>query len=312
MRVLKALNWGLMLLCSCVVWGQGEEGQQAPQSDTHSVSRFVRTIVYLQGAAPEPRALFARVALEELSAAHAMEVEIAVEEAQKPGGDRALLAWASSVDSYGRQFAVLLEDLDIGFPVYLSISAGMPVALTIADRTVILTHPRVSGQAAYEQSVLVDFCSQLSCEQMTPDTSGGEPLRVFSKNVRPSWGFTVDGPVCSHSGVNLIFPKGVGLAGARGLCKAIFEEVESLANQIVWQVRHAVSVDWEKLVVHRIPGGTNHRVQLNPAGDSVLAALPILYGDPLIFRAFVPWFTAKAKGEKGPQIDIEVATIVAR
>jgi hypothetical protein len=277
-----------------------------PNSD---LSRFSRTLIYLQDAAPELQTEFARVALVVLARAHETEVDLALEEAQKPEGNPGLRAWASSVELYSRQFSLLLEDLELGFPVLVSFSRHRPASLSVADRTVILTHPRVSGQAVYEQAVLEKFCSRKPCDEYTPADISKNPIALFSGNLRPHWMFTEDGPVCSHAGLKLLFSSSAKLATARRFCKASIGEAINLANAIAWQQRHAVLVDWKSLQIERMSGQPQHKVTLNKAGDSVVLAVPVLYSTGALFQAMLPWIKGRAEGPNGVEIQVVVEDI---
>jgi hypothetical protein len=304
----------LILCLATIAWsyaiGSEIDTPSQPTTDLDAgLSRFSRTVLYLQSADPELQAEFVRIALTQLSRAYELEVDLALNEAKKEETSPGLWAWASSVELYSRQLSLVLEDVELGFPVLLSFSDHQPVSLSVADRTFILTHPRVTGQSLFEQSILAEFCTRHPCDKYTPAANFEKAIPMLPGNLRPDWAFTEDGPVCSSAGLNLHFSEGVKLSLARDYCKAVISEAVELANGIAWQQRHAVSVNWASLQIARLPGKAQHEVALNVTGDSVIVVLPFLYASPSLFQAVLPWVRGKTEGVRELQLHISVASL---
>ena len=75
------------------------------------------------------------------------------------------------VDYYARQLPLLLSDIELGLPVQLIIGAQQELAITVADRTVIVSPPRLNQQSAFEQAILSDYCTTHSCASVSSGTS---------------------------------------------------------------------------------------------------------------------------------------------
>ena len=69
-------------------------------------------------------------------------------------------------------------------------------------------------------------------------------------------------------------------------------EVLALADEVAWEVIHAVEVDWDGLAIEVAPGSTQHILPLNASGDTVLATLPLLHSTPGLFDSVLPWIRA--------------------
>ena len=270
------------------------------EGEPPTLSRFDRTIRYLQDSPPEERAGFAAAALTELTAVYMAEADLARSEASDLQGESPakLLGWSLAVDQYASQLLLVLDDVEQGFPVSLRPDPQGPVTTTVADRAVILGHPRADQQAAFELRVLTDFCSNHDCERMTVTSAESTPIPVSAVRVNPLWTFAESGPVCSNDGIEVHFRSNQNLAMLRGLCEGLMQELAALAMDLAWQIRHGVLIDWDILVISATPGRPEHLVRLNTAGDSVLVTVPLLLASTELLADIKPWLYARATNSK--------------
>ena len=280
------------------LWAATAWSLETLEEEVKALSRFQRTVNYLQGSPLEERADFAAAALAELTAVYMAEADLARTQAaeQEIAARGKLLAWSQAVDQYANQLLVVLDDVEQGFPVSLRSSSQGPVTATVADRAVILGHPRADQQTAYELRVLTDFCDNHNCERMTVNADEPEPIPASAMRVTTLWTFTEGGPVCSSDGIEVRFHSSQNLPILRGLCEELVKELAALSTDLAWQIRHGVAIDWDGLVISATPQRPEHLVRLNAAGDSILASLPLLYESTDLLSDVVPWLNARSKG----------------
>ena len=281
--------------------------EESLEAEFETGSRFRRTVVHLQDAGPEMQADFASTALRALAEVYMAEADLARKQAGQQQSPAKLIGWSRAVDQYANQLALVVEDIDLGFPVELLQDDTESARVTVAGRAVILSHPRADQQATFEQRVLRDFCSRSDCKSLTARSSISEPIPVSASQIKPVWTFTGDGPVCSHAGIKLRFGSAENIARSRSTCKQLLQEVLSLLNEIAWQQRHGVTVDWDSLSIRPTPGRPEHLVQLNGAGDSILATLPLMYGSPDLLGDIRPWMQGRLGGDKTTDIQLQAA-----
>lgn len=267
-------------------------------------SRFQRTVQYLQDAPAEVRGDFAAIALSSLTEAYIAEARLAREKTRTAGHDAGLRSWSVAVDYYARQMPLLLEDIELGLPVRLTLGGEKSLSITVADRIVILSHPRFNQQSVFEQGILADFCSRHDCEQFTPGNAELEPIPVSAVQVRPDWTFTAQGRICSYKGIKILFNSEQNLANSLLICEQFLQEVMTLANEFAWQQRHAVPIEWDKLDIQSTPRRPEHMVRLNSAGDSVLVTVPLLYGSPGLLEHVVPWIQLRLSNHPDASIEL--------
>ena len=289
------------------VTAQPTDPQTLPDSPTEATSRYQRTITSLQESAPDLQADFASTALRELAEVYMAEADLARKQAQSQDSAAKLRGWSSAVDQYASQLVLLLEDIELGLPVELQHNAVESVTVMVAGRAVILSHPREDQQVAFEQRVLLDFCGRNDCKVLTAVTAPPQPIPVSASQVKPVWTFTELGSVCSHEGIQVLFPRAANLARSRITCKQLLQEVMTLSDEIAWQRRHGVSVQWHELSVRATPQRPEHMVLLNSAGDSILVTIPLIYASPHLLEDIMPWIQGRADSEQPVAIQLDAA-----
>ncbi len=301
---------GCVLLLACLLSGLAVQAQPPPEAPP--LSRYQRTVQYLQHVPEAEQAEFAGTALGRLVEVYMAEADLARSEARAKAGVAAarLRGWAVAVDQYANQLLLVLDDLEQGFPLELSVSPQGQASLTVAGRAVMLSHPRPGQQGAYEQEVLADYCARHDCLAITATAAAGESpqaIPMSAAQVSPRWTFTNAGPVCSYQGLDVQFGATRQLAALRDLCAQLMQELVGLAVELAWQRRHGVAVNWAALDIVATPGRPGHLVHLNLAGDSVLANVPLLAGSEGLLADIVPWLRARSAGEETATLQLDAA-----
>lgn len=277
------------------------------------LSRFERTAAVLQEDTTDRGVAFARIALARLADAYSEEAHLAreqarEEQAREEDGATQLRGWSVAVDGYARQMSLLLQDIDLGFPVRLIVGDNTAPAVAVADRTVILSHPRPSQQGVFEQGILKAFCSQFDCDYTAAGERAAQPIPVYTRQVKPTWSFTGDGTSCSHDGITVYFTDERNLANSRFICEQLMREAELLADEMAWQYRHAVSIDWRGLTITATPGGPEHMLRLNEAGDVLLVSVPLLFSTPALLPELIPWIQGRLYVREAVAVELNAVT----
>lgn len=270
------------------------------EPDDRELSRYERTLGFLQQSSPDEQADFAMVALLELAAVYIAEADLARSDAarQEGKGRARLLGWSMAVEQYANQLLQVLEEVQLGAPVMLRSGLQGPATVTVAGLSVILGHPRADQQAAYERRVLADFCSRQDCQWMSVAIEEPEPISMSAARANPHWAFTESGPVCSLDGLEVHFGSTENLAMLRSICDELAQEVSAFASELAWQIRHGVQPDWRAVTISPTPGRPEHLVRLNSAGDSSLLTVPLLFSSPALLADIQPWLEARIRGDK--------------
>lgn len=256
-------------------------------------SRFLRTVNYLHSAAPALRAEFAALALERLHHVYSAEAELARDESARNAVDGDLVRWSVAVEQFAAKLPGSVEEIRAGSEVALRVSPREGVIVQVNGRVLLLVHPRPDQQAAFERDVLTLFCARQPCAQFTPGAMAAEPIPVTRGDIRPEWQFSGEGAQCSYSGVTATFGSRKRMAERRSLCTQLMHELFTLADEIAWQHRHAVVIEWDRLQITASPRRPDHRVTLNGVGDSALLVAPLLYGSPGLLANARPWLRAR-------------------
>lgn len=266
---------------------------QPAAEETAPQSRFARTVKYLHTAPQSLRAEFAVVALERLHHVYTAEAELARDEYARNEQNSDLLGWARAVEQFAAKLPLSVAEIRAGADVALRAGTQEGVVIRVAGRLLLLVHPRPDQQSAFERDVLTQFCARQPCRQFTPGDTAAEPIPVTRGDARPAWRFSGAGAQCSYGGVLLEFASSARMAERRALCAQLMNELFTLADEIAWQHRHAVAIEWEHLRIEASPRRPDHSVTLNRAGDSALLVAPLLHRSPGLLAAIRPWLRAR-------------------
>ena len=141
------------------------------------------------------------------------------------------------------------------------------------------------------------------------EDSASRPIPVSSGHVTPDWNFTQQRWSCFYKGVSVQFGNEGSLANARSICQQFMREIVALADELAWQQRHAVPIQWEQLVIEAALHRPEHMVRLNEIGDSLLIAVPLLYGNPGLLGKITPWIKGRLAQQEPVSIELNADSL---
>ncbi|WP_167854730.1 hypothetical protein [Mangrovimicrobium sediminis] len=254
--------------------------------------RAVGAVAAAQDAALAAR--FADAALLELAEVYLAEADLARSEVRSGNNGLGLEAWSAAVERYAAELIALADAAAAGSPVTLRRYPREVPAISVEQRTVMLSHPRAPQQAMYEQAVLARFCTGGICDRLLATQVQSIPLA--SASVQPRWEFSAGNSLCVYRGLALRFGPAGDLARRRDLCRQFLQEAETLALEIARQQRHGVAVEWPHLRVLSLQGRPGQLARLNELGDTVFAELPLLASTPGMPAAIASWLRGRSSG----------------
>jgi hypothetical protein len=263
-----------------------------------ALSRYQQILLALQTQESDWKASFADAALSQLVEIYLAEADLAMFQAGEEDPNAKLSGWSRAVEQYANQLMLVQEDIKLGLPVALYVEVLGPPRIVIGGRSVILNHPREDQQRVYESSVLTDFCRRRDCGSLVQEDTELEPIPVSAPVTEPDWRFTSVGPVCVGHAIEVNFGSKADLSRIKPLCRQLLQELSSLHNDLLWQQRHGVDLDWDYLDTRAIPERPVHLVTLNDRGDSLLLAVPILHNSPGLLTDVKPWLVSQQSGDQ--------------
>lgn len=309
MRLLVPAICRLWLICSWLLFSSPVQSLENAGDYFYSWLSFIRTIRYLQQSQHEQVKEFAIHALTQLADAYVEEAVLArIESTSIAKSDKAkLLRWSRTVDQIADQLVSLTNDIEQGAAVKLLQSQDDAIIIFVDGRSVILEHPRIEQQPAYEQLVLAEFCARNDCECSTAELPEQEPFPVYAARVQPGWSFSSSGQLCSYDGIEVRFASTKNLSLLRSTCEKLMQELNTLAHELIWQHRHGIIVDWSTILISPSPQRPEHLVRLNSAGDTILVSVPLLFGNPGLIEDIKPWLYYKIFGGEPVIVQLDAA-----
>ncbi|WP_439133421.1 hypothetical protein [Pseudomaricurvus sp.] len=280
-------------------------------------SRYERTILALQTAPQEWRSDFALIALSQLADAYYAEADLARSPLSRSGNSdqkrnsdsEKNTEWSWSVERYANQLYGFQMSVESGAQVAVEKSSVTEAVLEVGSQQVMLSHPRPEKQSAFEQTILRRFCQLRDCVALTgiydlqssiPQTGQGigqkETAESSREEVKPSWMFTVDGPVCSYEGIRMTFSPGDNPGAVRHLCVQLFGELKAVLRGIQEQQAYGVRVAWPDMTTIQSSDQRKHLISLNEAGDLLDLNVPLLNSKPDLLGYLKPWMRAHLEG----------------
>lgn len=277
--------------------------------NARELSIFQRLVLYLENGPAEERVYFAEVALTLLASAYETEARMAGQGGQDDANIRA--HWSGAVRGYAREMVRLKELVEQGAPFSLILPADQGIAggvgvggiagaavpmIAIGDYQVMLSSPRLEEQAAFEQEILTQVCTQVSCAEILEyqrDGSAETRTPRTLESIKPVWEFTVLGPACSYQSIRIAFELSTEIDDVRVLCKELFAELNSLLEALSSRRRYGAIIEWPELAIAAMPERSEHAVTVNSAGDVAILNLPLLYGSPELLGAIKPWLVGQ-------------------
>lgn len=302
---------------------------EAPVAEATAGSRYDRTIRALQAAEPEWQADFAGIALWQLTGAYRAEADLARQDIALVQKNR---HWSSSVDQYAGRLSVYQRRVEEGARIDFVLSPVTEAVLQVEGEPVMLAHPRPGQQAAFEQSVLEQFCQLRDCGSLTglaaladrqgvagladgvvtvvgdqplPETDRASAARL---TLKPGWEFTTEGPVCTYAGVRLRFQQGDNPGAVRKLCLDLFAEIAVLGDGLRQQQQYGVVVEWAALEFSQTAvDGDSSMLKLNRSGDMLRLRAPLLKANAALLRSLTPWLESHL-AEQQTTLDLQAGT----
>ncbi|MEH6518594.1 MAG: hypothetical protein V7742_18095 [Halioglobus sp.] len=267
-----------------------------------TLSRYQQALLALQTQEADWKASFADAALSQLVEIYLAEADLAKFQAGEEDPNPKLFGWSRAVEQYANQLMLVQEDIKLGLPVALYVEVLGPPRIVIGGRSVILNHPREDQQRVYESTVLSDFCRRKDCDSLIQTDTELEPIPMSAPVIEPDWRFTSTGPLCVAHSIEVHFDSTADLSRIKPLCRQLLQELAALHNDLLWQQRHGVHLDWDHLDTRAIPERPIHLVSLNDRGDSLLLAVPILHNSPGLLMDVKPWLVSQQSGDESVQL----------
>ncbi|MGE0387939.1 MAG: hypothetical protein AB7Q97_24705 [Gammaproteobacteria bacterium] len=283
-------------------------------------SRLATLARHVAAAEPADRASFAVVALEELAQSYEEEAQAAHPDGERDAkAEAALLRWRAGTGAYARELRTLVAGIDDGADVAIFVDPSSAIRLSIGERQVILSSPRLLDPEPFEDRIRERFCELADCQAIADNDAGmnagtgpraGSPAAGMGDEsagpytdgaadppgVGAVWSFgDRHGPVLQTSaGIQFEFRSNDDLLRKRHLCLTLVAELQTLAQNLHYHRARGIVIDWKVLRLVPDPPSGRQRVLLNGLGQSLVLDLPLLQQAHQALEMVKPWLAARA------------------
>jgi hypothetical protein len=271
-----------------------------PSHRPPTLTELARTV---QFAAPESRADFAWIALDEMAQVYAGEVE------KLTGGTGTILMthpharWMRATQAYAANLRGLADAITPSSSVEIRANPPEPPILFLAESgaSVALSRPRIGEPDYMGRNIVVRYCEIQACPRIALPAQA--PAAPPAQRVVTSWSFAEGrGPTCSTSnGLAFRFADARRLIRKQYVCLWVAEQLQALSRGLRRAAEAGTTIEWDALSVQPMGDDRPERIILNRRRDYLVLDLPALGANEALQRAALPWVKARALGRPESQ-----------
>jgi hypothetical protein len=256
----------------------------------------------LRDVASSARADYAALVVEALIEVYAEELEHSgLERARDAGRERRLVRWRQAMEMELARLHRFRRALVTTEDVLVEVDRQGQVLLMVEGSPLLVSWPRVAGQAAREMELVQRYCALHACPAL--GEAGAARGIARAADVGGAWSISqMHGPGWeSEGGVRCVFADLRDRASREDRCRALAADLETLSAVLERVVHDGGRVEWRKLRMEDEPGDGMQRVIVNERGDYLLLPLRALSVEPVNWRATLRWLERRATGVRSPE-----------
>ncbi|WP_018232748.1 hypothetical protein [Thioalkalivibrio thiocyanodenitrificans] len=256
----------------------------------------------LTEASSSARADFAGLVVEALIEVYAEELEHSgLERARGAGRERRLVRWRQAMEMELARLHRFRQALVTTGDVLVEVDRQGQVLLMVGGSPLLVSWPRVAGQADREMDLVQRYCTLHACPAL--GEAGASRGIARAGDVGGAWSMSqMHGPGWeSEGGVRCAFADLRDRASREERCRALAADLESLSGVLAQVVREGGRIEWRMLRVEDDPGDGMQRLIVNERGDYLRLPLRALSVEPVNWPAALRWLERRATGVRSAE-----------
>jgi hypothetical protein len=289
----------LVLVMFICVPTAGVSGQRSLNVSPDVLLRLANS---LQSASDEVRADFGSVALSEMITVYELEFDKLSVAGQVSHREMARQArWAAALQDFLDGLYAARDELDAGALVEVFVSPPVTVQLSIGERLLAVSSPRIDNPQALSQQIVQVYCDSFVCD---PDVIDPPQPKPVIPAARGGWSFAAGKASTfeTDDGLGFMFADVRRRARKEQVCIQIYEELQRLSTALADARRRGLAVDMKVLQVRASGHGDDQRVLISTTGQSLRLYLPLLVQVPGIVEIARHWIAARSLGDSYQQL----------
>lgn len=248
---------------------------------------------------PQDLVDFVKVSLYEMAGLYEEEAMRSDQSTNKDGSQFA--RWKNQALEFATNLYRVANSIDITTNLEVDMDNTGELQMLIDGKPYILNSPQIAKPEILDERIINHLCSMRYCDSELLAVQ----RNIFKRTIviEAAWNITEDKApeYITSDGLHFVFANLENRSGKQIALLKIIKEIKFIAETLKDAKSKGVPIEWESLSIKPFFGSYDHRISLNPFGDTVYIKLPELYRVRAWQEKIMPWIQAQVEEEKYEQ-----------
>lgn len=249
----------------------------------------------MQQGGPQDLMDFVKVSLYEMAGLYEEEAMRSDEVSIKDGFRFA--RWRNQALEFATNLYHVANLIDINTTIEVDIDNAGDLQILIDGKPYILNSPQIAKPQILDERIINHLCSMRYCDPEQLAVQQNKFNRTIV--IEAEWNVTEENmpEYVTRDGLHFVFTNLENRSGKQIALLKIIREIKFIAETLKDAKNKGVPIEWESVAIKPFFGSYDHRISLNPFGDTVYIKLPELYRIHGWQEMVLPWIHARVDEE---------------
>ena len=236
---------------------------------------------------------FVKVSLYEMAGLYEEEAMRTDKSANKDGFQFA--RWRNQALEYAANLYRVADSIEISTNLEVDIDNTGEIQMLIDGKPYLLNSPQIAKPQILDERIINHLCSMRYCDVELLAVQQNRFKRTIV--IEAAWNITEDSPpeYVTSDGLHFVFANLGSRSRKQIALLKIIKEIKFIAETLKDAKSKGIPIEWGSLSIKPFFGSYDHRISLNPFGDTVYIKLPELYRVRAWQDKFMPWIQARVE-----------------
>ncbi len=205
--------------------------------------------------------------------------------------------WRNQALEFATNLYRVANSIDITTNLEVDIDSAGDLQMLIDGRPYILNSPQIAKPQILDERIINHLCSMRYCDPELLAVQQNKFKRTIV--IEAAWNVTEENTpeYVTSDGLHFVFANLENRSRKQIALLKIIKEIKFIAETLKDAKSKGVPIEWESLSIKPFFGSYDHRISLNPFGDTVYIKLPELYRIGGWQEKIMPWIQAQVEEE---------------
>jgi hypothetical protein len=209
-----------------------------------------------------------------------------------------LARWRNQSMEFATNLYRVAESVDLTTNLEVDIDSTGELQMLIDGKPYILNSPQIAKPEVLDERIINHLCSIRYCDPEQLAVQQNKFKRTIV--IEAAWNVTEENTpeYVTSDGLHFMFANLEDRSRKQIAILKIIKEIKFVAETLKDAKSKGVPIEWESLSIKPFFGSYDHRISLNPFGDTVYIKLPELYRVRAWQEKLMPWIRARVEEEE--------------